>query len=203
MKRMLLVSNFKNTAAIFNQMEKDLKGKTITYIPTAAKAEKVSLFSEITKQKLESLGLIVDELDVSAAPIEDIKHKLGANDYIFIGGGNTFYLLQELKRTGADKLITDEIENGKLYIGESAGAIIAAPDIEYIKYMDNIKKAPKLKEFQGLKLVDFYIVPHENAFGFKKAVRKIKKEYSQKLNLYVINNNQAIIIKDDEIKLSE
>ena len=179
MRRMLLVSNFKNTADIFKQIEKDFKGKTITFIPTAAKAEKISLFSEICKQQLKDLELIVDELDISSAPIEEIKHKIRSNDYIFVGGGNTFYLLQELKRTGADKLITEEIENGKLYIGESAGAIITSPDIEYIKYMDNIKKAPKLKEFQGLKLVDFYIVPHDNAFGFKRAVWKIKRKYTK------------------------
>lgn len=48
-----------------------------------------------------------------------------------VAGGNMFYLLQELKRTGTDKLLADEINKGKLYIGESAGAILTAPDIGY------------------------------------------------------------------------
>ncbi|WP_252346614.1 Type 1 glutamine amidotransferase-like domain-containing protein, partial [Listeria monocytogenes] len=39
------------------------------------------------------------------------------NDFIYVTGGNTFFLLQELKRTGADKLILEEIAKGKLYIG--------------------------------------------------------------------------------------
>jgi len=54
----------------------------------------------------------------------EILDKLEKNDYIYISGGNTFFLLQELQRTGADKIISRQIEAGKLYIGESAGAIV-------------------------------------------------------------------------------
>ena len=35
-------------------------------------------------------------------------------------GGNTFFLLQELKRKGVDKIISKQVKLGKLYIGESA-----------------------------------------------------------------------------------
>ncbi len=31
----------------------------------------------------------------------------------YVSGGNTFYLLQELKRTGADLLLLEQIEHGK------------------------------------------------------------------------------------------
>ncbi len=51
-------------------------------------------------------------------------------------GGNTFFLLQELKRTDTDKVIIDEVNAGKLYIVESAGAKVTAPNIEYVKGMD-------------------------------------------------------------------
>ncbi|MEV9642756.1 Type 1 glutamine amidotransferase-like domain-containing protein [Aliarcobacter butzleri] len=87
-------------------------------------------------------------------------------------GGNTFFLLQELKKTGADKIIIDEINKGKLYIGESAGAIVTSANVEYAKRMDDVKKAPNLAEFSGLNLVDFYVIPHYTNFPFEKTVEK-------------------------------
>ena len=58
--------------------------------------------------------------------------KLQVNDFIYVTGGNTFFLLQELKKAGADKLIKEQISAGKIYIGESAGAMILSPNIEYV-----------------------------------------------------------------------
>ena len=68
---------------------------------------------------------------------------------IFVGGGNTFFLLQELKRSGADKIIAQEVAKGKFYIGESAGAIAACPDIGYSAVMDVRKRRLSWRTIQG------------------------------------------------------
>ena len=60
--------------------------------------------------------------------------------YLCSRGQTRFYLLQEMKRTGADKLLIEEVNKGKLYIGESAGAIVVAPDIEYSSAIDSKEK---------------------------------------------------------------
>jgi dipeptidase E len=118
-----------------------------------------------------------------------------------VTGGNTFYLLQELKRTGADKIIVDEVNAGKLYIGESAGALITAANIEYVKGMDSVKKAPDLHNFNALDLVDFYTVPHYSNAPFKKIAQKIMDSYSSTLKLLPISNKDAILIQNNEIKI--
>ncbi len=41
MKKMLLVSMFQNVTGILKKVEPELKNKTVTYIPTASKAEKL------------------------------------------------------------------------------------------------------------------------------------------------------------------
>ena len=71
------------------------------------------------------------------------------------------FLLQELKRKGVDKIISKQVKLGKLYIGESAGAIIASPDAEYMRSVnfDPIEKAPELKDCASLDLVDFIRFP--------------------------------------------
>ncbi|MFY9081294.1 peptidase E [Aliarcobacter butzleri] len=199
MKKLFLASSFKDVANIFADFEKDLKGKTVTFIPTASKVEKVVFYVNSGKKALQKLGLIIDELDISTASNDEINSKLRNNDFIYITGGNTFFLLQELKKTGADKIIIDEINKGKLFIGESAGAIVTSANVEYAKRMDNVKKAPNLTEFSGLNLVDFYVIPHYTNFPFEKTVEKIIEDYSSKLNLSPISNKDAILVVDNKI----
>ena len=199
MKKLFLASSFKDVANIFADFEKDLKGKTVTFIPTASKVEKVIFYVNSGKKALQKLGLIIDELDISTASNDEINSKLKNNDFIYITGGNTFFLLQELKKTGADKIIIDEINKGKLYIGESAGAIVTSANVEYAKRMDDVKKAPNLAEFSGLNLVDFYVIPHYTNFPFEKTVEKIIEDYSSKLNLSPISNKDAILVVDNKI----
>ncbi|KLD95986.1 peptidase E [Aliarcobacter butzleri] len=199
MKKLFLASSFKDVANIFADFEKNLKGKTVTFIPTASKVEKVVFYVNSGKKALQKLGLIIDELDISTASNDEINSKLRNNDFIYITGGNTFFLLQELKKTGADKIIIDEINKGKLYIGESAGAIVTSANVEYAKKMDDVKKAPNLTEFSGLNLVDFYVIPHYTNFPFEKTVEKIIEDYSSKLNLSPISNKDAILVVDNKI----
>lgn len=44
--------------------------------------------------------------------------------------------MDQLRKTGTDELLKKELANGKLMIGESAGAIICASTIQYIEQMD-------------------------------------------------------------------
>ena len=150
MKKVLLVSMTHNVTDLVKAAEPDLKGRTVTYIPTAAIAEEIEGMAEEETRMLEDLGLTVDELEVSTASRETVREKLMKNDMIFVGGGNTFFLLQELKRSGADQIIAQEVEKGKFYIGESAGAIAACPDIGYSAVMDVPDKAPGLTDYTGM-----------------------------------------------------
>ncbi|MBF2631185.1 Type 1 glutamine amidotransferase-like domain-containing protein [Listeria seeligeri] len=202
MKKLFLSSFFADVATIFSDFEKDLAGKTVTFIPTASLVEDVVFYVEAGKKALENLGLIIDELDVSTASFEVIAKKITHNDIIYVTGGNTFFLLQELKRTGADKLITVEVEAGKLYLGESAGAVITGANIEFIKTMDSIDKAPNLTNYDALNLVNFYTVPHFNSVPFKKITQKIVNENEESLKLVPISNKEAILVQDNEITVN-
>lgn len=203
MKKMFLVSSFKDTAAILPNFEKSLKGKMVTFIPTASIPEKIKFYVNTGKKALEKLGMTVNFLEISALGITEISKKIKENDFVYVTGGNTFFLLSELKRTGADKIIAEEINNGKLYIGESAGAMITSKNIEYVKLMDNAEKAPNLKNFDALGLIEFYIVPHYKNFPFQKSSQKIIDTYSGDLELLPISNNEAILVEGDNIKIEK
>lgn len=201
-RKLFLASSFKDVAKLFADFTgEELKGKSVTFIPTASIPESVKFFVSSGRKALEKLGLTVDELELTQATGEGIRNKLEKNDYIYITGGNTFFLLQELKKTGADKIIIEQIKKGKTYIGESAGSIIMSPNIEYVKDMDDYRKAPELSDLSALHVVDFYPLPHHTNFPFKKAVEKIIAGYGEQLTLYPISNAQAITVNGAEVRV--
>lgn len=203
MKKLFLSSFFSDVAPLFaNFAKEDINEKTITFIPTASIPEKVYFYVDSDKNALQKLGLVVDELEISKANKNEIAKKLEENDYIFISGGNTFFLLQELKKTGADKIITEQINAGKIYIGSSAGSVVLSPNIEYIKYMDDTNAAPDLNNgYTALSIIDFYPCPHYKGETHKKSVEKIISEYENKLKLFPISNSQTINVIGNRIDI--
>ena len=206
MKRLFLCSSFADVAnLLIDFANEDLKGKIIAFIPTASLTESIRFYVKTGKKALEKVGMIVEEVEITQFSNEEISSILHKCDYIYITGGNTLFLLQELKRKGVDKIISEQVKSGKLYIGESAGAIIASPDTEYMKNVnfDPIEKAPELEDYSSLGLVDFYTIPHYGNFPFKKKGEKVIQLYNEKLQLIPISNKQAIFIEDSNIQIKD
>ena len=204
MRKLFLASSFSEVASLFPKFAgEEIKGKRITFIPTASLVEEVRFYVDDDRKAFEELGIIVEELEITTASPDKILEVLNRNDYIFVSGGNTFYLLQELRRKGADALITEQIRAGKLYIGTSAGSVILCPDIEFVKEMDYNHTAPELQSFTGLNIVDFYILPHYLDFPFEETTQNVVKKYGKKLDLRPISNKQVITIAENRIEILE
>ena len=97
-------------------------------------------------------------------------------------------------------MLKKELANGKLMIGESAGAIICAQTIQYIEQMDKKPEDYSQKDDLGLDLIDFYVLPHYLMAPFKKVTEKIMTKFSD-LNLLPINNRQGIVIDGEGSKV--
>ncbi|MDM1404729.1 Type 1 glutamine amidotransferase-like domain-containing protein [Myroides marinus] len=199
---MFLTSSFCDVASLFSEFAaEEVKGKKVTFISTASIVEEYVGHVENDQKAFEALGIIVDTLEISTATLAEIKAKLIENDYIFVSGGNTFYLLQEMRRSGAEQLIKEQIALGKVYIGTSAGSVIMSPNIEYLEAMDDKSKATSLKSYKGLEQIDKYLLVHYQNFPFTEAADQIYAEYKDKLPLILLSNHQVLTVKNQVLEV--
>ena len=91
MKKLFLSSSFADVAALLPRFEKELTGKTVSFIPTASTVEKVTFYVQAGKKALERLGMKIDVLDLVSESSYTILRKIAANDCIYVSGGNTFF----------------------------------------------------------------------------------------------------------------
>ena len=103
-------------------------------------------------------------------------------------GGNTFYLLDVIRKTGFDKIIVDFINKGKIYIGSSAGSEILGNSIDVALGYD--ENNVNMIDFTGLKIVDALIVPHSNRK--EKFISELKNKTKE--NVITLYDGDGIII---------
>ena len=202
MKNMILTSSLYESIELVKKfLDKNTESKKILFIPTATNVDEYKKYIHLTQKAFEDFGYEVENFDISIFSEEIAKEKLSEAKTVFISGGNTFYLLQELKRKNLTSYLKERIENGLLYIGESAGSVIAAPDIEYASIVDDKTLATELDDYAGLNLVDFYIVPHFEEEPFVESSRNTVELYKDKLDLKLINNKEAILVENNNFTI--
>ncbi|MEG0364904.1 MAG: Type 1 glutamine amidotransferase-like domain-containing protein [Erysipelotrichales bacterium] len=198
MKKIILTSSFSDT---YKLIDEDLTNKKIAFIPTASKVEEMKDYVEKAKQAFESMQAIVEIVDIDAFPIAKVQEKIEKADVIYVSGGNTFFLLDILKRTGMDEVIINEINKGKLYIGESAGAMILSENIEYVETMDDASVVLEKGSYDALNEISFYPLPHYKEFPFEQETIDILNDYQDKVEMIPITNSQIIVVNENEYQV--
>ena len=190
----------KGTKDALKDFLEDIDSDEVLFILTASKVEEYTQYVSDAKDTFKDLGININELDISDIDREIALEKIDDCKIIYFSGGNSFYLLQELERLDLINLLREKVQNGMIYVGESAGAIIASENIEYSQEMDDKEKAKNLIDYKGLSLIDFYIVPHFKEMPFTELADAIIDQYSDKIKLVPINNKEAIIVIDDVVE---
>lgn len=205
MANIFLCSYFAEVASKINEVV-DFQGKHVAFIDTAAKFEEVNFYVDEAVEILENFGAKLRRLDVSctqslAVPVsekdelfcnDEILSAISQCDIVYISGGNTFYLLNELRKSRVWQAIKNAVKAGKIYIGESAGAVVAAPDTRYATLMD--ENSTNMSDFAGLNLVDFCVVPHFGCEPFTQATHEIMEKFENLYDLRPINNAEFITL---------
>lgn len=97
-------------------------------------------------------GYELNGIHRQADPAEAVRRA----EAIFIGGGNSFRLLDALYRHGLIGVIRERVRAGVPYLGISAGSNVACPTIKTTNDMPIVQPP----SFEALGLVPFQINPH-------------------------------------------
>ena len=195
--KLFLCSHFSSVGSLIKE---EIDNKKVAFIPTDSLHEGYTGYVGSARKLFKKLGASVTEIDISTEAYSTIQAVFEDADVIYFTGGNSFFLMDQLRKTETDELLKKELANGKLMIGESAGAIICAPTIQYIEQMDEKPEDYSQEDNEGLDLIDFYVLPHYLTAPFKKITERIMAEFSD-LNICAINNHQAIIVNDEGSKV--
>ena len=153
---LLLLSNgalATNKAAVVSELfgASPTTPKTILYVAYALNDQDAA--TKRTEAWLNPLGINVISAHTSADPVK----LLDKVDGVFITGGNTFRLLDQLQKTGLLEAIRDKaLKEGFPYMGASAGINVTGPTIMTTNDMPIV--APR--DFNAMGLVPFQINPH-------------------------------------------
>lgn len=124
--------------------------KPCLYIPLAMKQDKYDGCYKWITGELKAIE--VPGIDMVRSAEELSKKDLNDYSFLFIGGGNTFNLLYDLKRSGAYEKISEYINNDGIVFGGSAGAIIFGKDLEACRLADS--NDVNLKDINGFDVLN-------------------------------------------------
>lgn len=190
--------------ALREMVGKEFTDAKVVFIPTAANVEegdKWWLINDLSKCK--ELGFKeVDIVDIAAVPKTVWYSRLEKSDVIIVGGGNTSYLMERMRNSGLAEILPTLLRT-RVYVGISAGSMIAAPKLKE-KEMQRLYDEPIIDDSsnEGLGLVDFLIVPHMNSPYFPR-VAKLIDEVSKEIEMpfYAIDDQTALKVIDQDIEV--
>ena len=124
--------------------------KPCLYIPLAMEQEKYTNCYEWITDELKNVD--IPHIEMVTSPDELAAKNLNDFGVIFIGGGNTFKLLRDLKISGAFEKIREYLNSDGVIFGGSAGAIIFGKDLEACR-LDDINEV-NLTETNGFDILN-------------------------------------------------
>ena len=109
-------------------------------------------YTEIVREALKSLAIQVKGIHEFDDPAEAIANA----EAFYVGGGNTFVLMDQLVRNGLMDILRDQVEAGKPYLGSSAGSNIVGPSVKTTNDMPIVHPS----SLDALGLIPFNVNPH-------------------------------------------
>jgi dipeptidase E len=175
--------------------------KTVLFIPYARPGGMThDEYTKVARERFEKMGYELTGIHEYDSPKDAVK----SAEAVFIGGGNTFVLLNGLYKADIVEEIRNKVNQGTPYIGTSAGSNVACKSIKTTNDMPIVYPP----SFDGLNMTPFNINPHyldpDPASKHKGETRETRiSEFHFFNNEYVVGLREGAIlhIVDDNVTL--
>lgn len=182
----------------------------MTYVPFTQ--ENAGIFFHRFSRRYRSFGATdfecvpVDrpELERAGAARRQAAATLLASDVVYLAGGNTFYFLHHLHRSGLRSVIQDFAARGGVVVGMSAGAHLLGPNIDLAGYPpfdrdENEVRLPR-NRLAAIGVVDFDLFPH---YRHSPRYRRALAAWSRRSGrlLYAARDGSGLVIEGDRVRI--
>lgn len=147
-------------------------------------------YTSVYDIKADCALICYNEMDM-----QKIADKITKADFIYVGGGDTVFMLDMWQKRGLDKLILDAYNNGTIVCGLSAGAICWFKNM----YTDSesLTGNDKYNFYDGLGVIDGLCCPHydDRKDDFDQGL--LENGYKEG---YGIENLSALVFKNEKLE---
>ena len=196
MKRLLLLSSSRvHGGGYLDHAESEirafLKGvQRVLFVPYALHDR--DGYTAVARKRFEALGLALDSIHEFENPKEAVENA----EAMYVGGGNTFRLLNTLYYYELLPWIRERARTGMRYMGISAGTNLAGPTIKTTNDMPIVQPP----SFDALGLVPFQINPHyldadPNSTHMGETREQRLREYLEENDVPVVAIREAAMIR--------
>jgi dipeptidase E len=168
------------------------------FVPTAGSVFGDAPWLDRRRRWLTDAGFQFKELELSTADVGEVREVLQGADLVYVEGGNTYFLVRHMQRTGFWDALTG---SNAVYAGASAGAIAACVDIAYIGELDDPGLAPDLVSTAGGGLVPFKVLPHMDEERTNPTLKEIVDAWPSDDPVICLNDDQAVIVDGGVIRV--
>lgn len=162
-------------------------------------AERAHKEKELTEY-FSKIGMQVQEIDLrDHLRGRGLLDAFRCFDVLWFVGGNSFCLRWAMKASDCESILKQVLEEGVVYAGDSAGAIVAGPTLKYFDSMDEPGLAPQAI-YDGLNLVDFSVLPHWGSQKYAEANKKIERKLQKDgYKTKALNDGEWLLVKNGAI----
>jgi dipeptidase E len=192
------ITNDSIATALRNLVGKPLTETKAAFILTAKNNREISAVEAMANQIAQLDKYQIPYILVDPSFDTDWRKKLEDVEVIVLGGGNTFHLLNEARKTRFDEWLQENASK-KIIVGISAGSIILSPYIAIAAVDGGDENAVGITDLTGLNFVDFEISPHtpedvsiEGNLAYSKTTRD---------KILMLDNNSTVQVTDDGIEI--
>lgn len=196
-----------NSQGLGTNIGVNLIKKALNFIGKSLETEKILLVSDCSEQRKRVIvegGIRLGIPENNMIWPEDLRtdsNLISDVEAVYVDEGNVFGVLDYIRKMQVEKEIRQIVLSGGVYIGSSAGAMMAGDDI--VLGSDFDKNKALIQDLNALRLFTGTIIPHYSYADLKQYKKNIDSELLRQYeNIYSVDENEVLVlnVKDGDVK---
>lgn len=154
---------------------------------------------------MKKYGYNYEFYDITGKSSNDIEQDLAKYQTMYVEGGSPFFMMQESHKNNFGDYVKKRLDSGMIYISESAGSVVAGPDIAANSRPGKSLQDYDLQSSAGFNIVNFAILPHwgqiEKTEDYLKY--KVPQSYKEDFPYILLTNSQYVEVTGDWYKITD